>query len=189
LNDAFVAAALGGLKRYHDHHGVSIDSLRMSMPINIRSEGADDVAGNSFVPARFVVPLTIDDPIERMRTVKDLVRTVREEPALAATEPIAGILNRLPVGITTQIFGSMLKGIDFVTSNVPGAPIPVYIAGAKLEAQYPFGPLAGAAMNLTLLSYLDELQIGVNMDRAAIPDPETFGACMRDGFDEISKVA
>ena len=66
--------------------------------------------------------------------------------------PIAGVLNRLPTGITTQLFGGMLKGIDFVTSNVPGAPIPVYLAGAQVEANYALGPLSGAAINVTLLS-------------------------------------
>jgi hypothetical protein len=83
----------------------------------------------------------------------------------------------------------MLKGIDFVTSNVPGIPFPVYFAGAKLEAQFPFGPLAGSAMNITLLSYVDECQVGINTDPAAIPDPEVLVACLTESFDEIRKLA
>ncbi len=53
---------------------------------------------------------------------------------------MAGMLNRLPSRITTQLFGSMLKGVDFTTSNVPGAPMDVYLAGGRVEAQFPFGP-------------------------------------------------
>lgn len=189
LNDAFVAAVAGGLKAYHDRHGVKVDALRMSMPINIRTGDNEALAGNQFVPARFPVPMTIDDPVERMRALRDLVRTQRDEPALAATEPIAGVLNRLPLSLTTQLFGSMLKGIDFVTSNVPGVPIPVYLGGAKVEANFAFGPMAGAATNITLLSYQDEIHVGVNMDPAAIPDPEVFIDCLRDGFAEICKLA
>ena len=41
--------------------------------------------------------------------------------------PLADVLNRLPTDATTGIFGSMLRGVDFVTSNVPGPPIPVYL--------------------------------------------------------------
>jgi WS/DGAT/MGAT family acyltransferase len=189
LNDAFVAAVAGGLRRYHARHGAEVGALRMSMPISIRDDDSAGLAGNQFVPARFEVPIDEPDPVARMRSLRALIRTQRDEPALAATEAIAGVLNRLPTSLTTQLFGSMLKGIDFVTSNVPGAPIPVFLAGAKLEANFAFGPLAGSATNLTLLSYQDELHIGVNMDPAAIPDAEVFMACVRDGFDEVCKVA
>ena len=188
LNDAFVAAVAGGLGRYHRRHGADAEALRMSMPINIRAAG-DALGGNQFVPARFPVPISIDDPLERMAAIRQLVAEARAEPALALTAPIAGVLNRLPTTATTQLFGGMLKGVDFVTSNVPGAPFPVYLAGAKLEGNFALGPLAGAAANITLLSYLDELQIGVNTDPAAVPDPDVFLTCLQEGFDEIRKVA
>lgn len=189
LNDAFVAAVAGGLRRYHDAHDAPVEALRMSMPISIRDDASEGLAGNHFVPARFEVPLGPADPIARMQQLRTLIRTQRDEPALAATEAIAGVLNRLPTSLTTQLFGSMLKGIDFVTSNVPGAPIPVYLGGAKLEANFAFGPLAGAAANMTLLSYQDELHVGVNMDPAAIPDPDVFVRCLHEGFEEVCKVA
>ena len=189
LNDAFVASVAGGLRRYHDHHGAAVEALRMSMPISIRDDASEGLAGNQFVPARFEVPLGPADPVKRMQSLQTLIRTQRDEPALAATEAIAGVLNRLPTSLTTQLFGSMLKGIDFVTSNVPGAPIPVYLAGAKLEANFAFGPLAGSATNFTLLSYQDELHIGVNMDPAAVPDADIFMRCINEGFEEVCKVA
>jgi diacylglycerol O-acyltransferase len=187
LNDAFVAGVAGGLRRYHLDRGSSVGALRMTMPINIRDAETADVAGNQFAPARFPVPIDVDDPIERMRTIRALVAQQRGEPALALAEPLSGALRRLPTGVTTGVFGSMLRGIDFVTSNVPGVPIPVFLAGARMEAQFPFGPMSGAATNITLMSYLDEAQIGVNLDPAAVTDPELFVDCMRDGFDEVLK--
>ncbi len=188
LNDAFVAAVAGGLARYHEVHGQPVDALRMSMPINIRNEETNDLAGNQFAPARFAVPLGYDDPVERMRVVRDLVLAQRAEPALALTEPLAGVLYRLGTSVATGIFGSMLRGVDFVTSNVPGVPIPVYFAGAALESQFAFGPLSGSAANITLLSYLDDVHVAVNTDPAAVPDPDVFNACLLEGFDEIRKV-
>ena len=56
-----------------------------------------------------------------------------------------------------------------------------------MEAQFPFGPMSGAAANITLMSYLDEAQIGVNVDPAAVTDPDVFVECLRDGFDEVLK--
>lgn len=189
LNDAFVAAIAAGWRRYHDHHGEPASALRMSMPINVRTEATENRAGNQFAPARFPVPLTVVDPVHRMKVVRDLVSRARAEPALALTEPLAGVLNRLHPDVTTGLFGSMLRGVDFVTSNVPGPPFPIYLAGARVESQFAFGPLAAAAANLTLLSYVDELNIGINSDPAAVPDPERLVECMQEGFDEILKCA
>lgn len=187
LNDAFVAGVLGGLRQYHLRHGSAVPELRMTMPINIRTADTADLAGNQFAPARFAVPLAIDDPVERMRAVSGLVRTARGEPALALAEPLASVLYRLPASVSTAAFGSMLKGVDFVTSNVPGVPLPVFLAGARLEAQFAFGPMSGAAANITLLSYLDEVQIGVNTDPAAVADPDVLQLCLADAFDELVK--
>ena len=189
LNDAFVAATLGGLRRYHDHHGVKVDELRMTMPINVRGEDKSDLAGNAFAPARFLVPLNIDDPVERMRVVRGLVAQQRAEPAMALLDPMALVVHRLPTSISTALFQSMLRGQDLVTSNVPGVPIPVFIAGSAVIAQYPFGPLSAAATNVTLLSYQDHVHVGINTDSAAVPDHEVFLACMHDSFDEIRKLA
>ena len=189
LNDAFVAGVAGGLRRYHDKHGAEVDELRMTMPINIRPGGDEVVAGNQFVPARFSFPISIADPVDRMRALNELVAVQRAEPALGIVEPIAGVLNRLPTGITTNIFGSMLKAIDVVTSNVPGAPMPIYIGGARLIANYGFGPLSGAASNITLLSYCDDIHIAVSTDPAAVPDPDLYAECLREGLDEIQSLA
>ena len=189
LNDAFVGAVAGGLRAYHAHHGTDVESLRMGMPINIRDAASASAGGNQFVPARFAVPTNISDPVERMAVIRELVLQQRAEPALGFVAPMAGILNRIPSRLTTQLFGSMLKGVDFTTSNVPGAPMDVYLAGARIEATFPFGPLSGAALNITLMSGAEEVYIGVNSDPAAVPDPEVLIGCLQEGFDEILKLA
>jgi diacylglycerol O-acyltransferase len=189
LNDSFVTGVAGGLHRYHDKHGCEVESLRMTMPINIRNAATANRAGNQFVPARFPVPVGIDDPIERMAAIRVLVEHERAEPALMLTDAIANVLNRLPATVTTNIFGSMLKCVDFVTSNVPGPPVPVYIAGARIKAQYAFGPMTGAAASVVLMSHCDRVFLGINTDPAAIPDPDTFVACLHDSFEELCALA
>jgi diacylglycerol O-acyltransferase / wax synthase len=189
LNDAFVGAVAGGLRAYHARHGVDVDALRMGMPISIRDASSASAGGNQFVPARFAVPTNISDPVERLAAIRELVQQQRGEPALGFVAPMAGILTRLPSRLTTQLFGSMLKGVDFTTSNVPGAPMDVFLGGARVEATFPFGPLSGAALNITLMSGPEEVFIGVNTDPAAVPDPEVLVECLQEGFDEILKLA
>jgi diacylglycerol O-acyltransferase len=185
LNDAFVAATCAGFARYHDELDTPAEALRMTMPINVRTAGTEDVAGNQFVPARFPIPLDIADPVRRMQVLHDLVLDQRGEPSLGFVEPMAGLLRRLPTSVSTGLFGSMLKGVDLVTSNVPGAPIPIYTAGGRVESLYALGPLTGAAANLTLLSYQDDLHIGVNVDPAAVTEPDRLVAALRAGWDEL----
>jgi diacylglycerol O-acyltransferase / wax synthase len=188
LNDSFVAGVTGGLARYHHEMGLDVRELRMTMPINIRTDATEQVAGNRFTPVRFAVPIGIADPLARMSAIRSLMARQRREPALALSETLAGIINRLPATASTGLFGSMLKGIDFITSNVPGPPIPVYLAGARLERQIAFGPMTGAATNITLLSYLDDLNLGINTDPRAVTDPELLHSCLVDAFDEIIKL-
>ena len=187
LNDAFVAGVVGGLASYHEFHGQSVDELRMVMPINLRESGSA-MGGNHFTPARFLVPMTIKDPAERMQELGRLTRIVRDEPAVALTEALAGVLNQLPTTVTTAVFGSMLKGADFVTSNVPGAPFPIYAGGAELERMYAFSPLAGAAVNVTLLSHCGTCCIGVNVDAVAIPDRDVLMNALERSFADVIAV-
>jgi hypothetical protein len=184
LNDAFLAAVVGGVQRYHQLHRVEPAALRMVMPINLRGEGTA-IGGNHFTPARFLVPLQIADPEERMRALGDLARAARDEPAVALTDALALVLNQLPTRVTTAFFGAMLKGSDFVTSNVPGSPFPLYVAGAELERLYPFGPLSGTAANVTLLSLCGTCCIGINTDTLAIPDAADFSKSVEAGFSEV----
>jgi hypothetical protein len=154
------------------------------MPINVRGTDAA-LGGNHFTPARFLVPVAIKDPAERIVELGRLTKEVREEPAVHLTDALAGVLNQLPTTITTALFGSMLKGADFVTSNVPGAPFPIYTGGAELERMYAFAPLAGAAANVTLLSHCGTCCVGVNVDAVAIPDSAMFVQCLDEGFTEV----
>jgi diacylglycerol O-acyltransferase / wax synthase len=184
LNDVFVAGAVGGLMRFHERYGDEVAELRMTMPINIRTEG-DDSGGNQFVPARFPVPANVADPAERMQAINALVKGWRQEPALGLTSTLAGVLNRLPTSTTTALFGGMLKCVDFVTSNVPGAPIPVFLAGAKVDRFYAFGPPSGAGVNITLMSHVDTCCIGVVSDTTAVPDTDALIDDLRAGYDEV----
>src|SRR5690606_36226341 len=137
----------------------------------------------------FAVPTGIADPRQRIVAIRDLVLGQLHEPALALSEPLAGLLNQLPTSVTTGVFGGMLKGVDFVTSNVPGAPVPLYAAGAEIAEQYAFGPMPGAAANITLLCWLDQVCIGVNLDPAAVTESELLMECLEAGFDEVIAVA
>ena len=117
-----------------------------------------------------------------------LVAAQRAEPALPFMEEISSVFSRLPSAVSTWLMGSMLKGIDLVTSNVPGPQFEVFVSGARIEEIYGFGPLGGAAINVTLFSYNGEVWVAINTDRAAVPDPKVFRESLEAGFAEVIAV-
>ena len=181
VNDAYLAAVTGGLRRYHERHGTSAESLRALVPVNLRTQ--DDTSwGNKITLQRLILPVSEPDPGARMRMVHRVVEAARGEPSLPVTGWIAGTLNMLPVGYVGGIF----KHVDFLSSNVAGSPVPVYLAGSKITGISAFGPTIGASLNTTLLSYAGICQIGINIDTAAVPDPDVLLACLEESLLEIT---
>jgi diacylglycerol O-acyltransferase / wax synthase len=184
LNDAFVAGVAGGLRRYHEKHGVTLRDLHISMPISLRTD-RDDMGGNRITLMRFDIPVGIVDPAERIAEIHRRAGRVRHEPSLPHTQQIAGALNLMP----RWYIGSILRHVDFVASDVPGIPVPVFLGGARVLAQYAWGPTVGAAVNVTLLSYVDACTFGINVDTGAIPDYDVFHDCLVEGFNEVLALA
>lgn len=189
LNDAFVAGVVGGLRRYHDRHGTIPDALRVNMPVNLRTPADAGKSGNAWVPARFPVPMNEADAAKRIQQLHPVLRQARTEPAAVLTDQVFRLLTMLPRTIATVVAGGLMKGTDFVATNVPGPPIPVYFAGAEILRMLPYAPKAGAAVNCALMSYNGLAQVGVNIDTLAVPDPAELVDDLRAGMQEISGLA
>ena len=184
LNDGFVAGLAGGLRRYHERHGVPVGDLHLSMPISLRAEG-DEMGGNRITLMRFDVPVGVVDPAARISAIHKQTGKVRRERSLPYTEWIAGALNLMP----RWYIGSILRHVDFLASDVPGIPVPVFLGGARVRMQYAFGPTIGSAVNVTLLTYVDTCALGIDVDTGAIPDYDVFYECLVEGFDEVLAIA
>ena len=180
LNDAFLAAVTGGLRRYHEQHGATVDELRVTMPVSIRKED-DPAASNRITLMRFRLPVADVNPASRMHKIDKQARRARNARSLPFTNAIAFGLDLLP----TAVAGAMLKRVDFLASDVYGPQFPLYLAGAKVTAYTAFGPTMGCAANLTLLSYDGACHIGLTIDEAAVTDPDMYVECLRGGFAEV----
>ena len=184
LNDAFLAALLGAFRIYHEKLGCAIEKMPIAIPISVRRD--DDAAGgNRFAGARFAAPVGIADPRERMQAIGQTVRDARDEPAIDGMSLLAPALARLPAPLLTAVAGSLTQTNDLQASNVPGIREDVYLAGAKIERSYGFGPLPGCAAMITLVSHGDTCCIAANVDPAAVVDVELFGECLARGFSEV----
>ena len=182
LNDLYVAGLAGALGRYHEHLGSHVTELRLAMPISTRNRG--DVAANRFVPARVVVPIQpVDDPRALFAAVRSRLTDAKGEAAIGAAEGLAMLFTGLPTALLVAMTRAQTRTTDFAAANLRGSPVPLYIAGARVIASYPFGPRTATALNATVMSYCDDLHMGLNIDPAAIADVKAFISDIDASFD------
>lgn len=180
VNDAFLAAISFGLRDYHKQLGKPVDELHINMPISTRSAG--DGAQNAVSIARFDLPTNFTDITKLMDSLSGTVKRLRAEPALDYTNQLGEISRFIPKELLTQA----AQASDVTASNVPGPPITVYLAGAKVDAMVPMPPPIGAAIFVALLTYAGKASIGVAMDDAAITDRKLLMKCLQNGFVEVT---
>jgi diacylglycerol O-acyltransferase len=186
LNTAFLTAAADAASQYHIELGQPVEQLRASMAVSTRTEGS---GSNAFSLARMLVPTGEMSIAERFAAIQAATGAAREASAGGSLETLAAVAATLPTSLVTRLARQQAQTVDFATSNVRGAPMPMYIAGAQLLENYPVGPLAGVAFNLTLLSYNHSLDMGVNIDRAAVAEPELLRRCLERAFKDLLRVA
>lgn len=183
LNDIFVAAAAGGAGAYHRAAGTPVEELRISMPVSTRTDRS--AGGNSFTPTRVLLPVGIEDPAERFTAIRERLNTTKRERAMGLIDGVAGFANLLPTSVSIRLARQQVETVDFATSNVRGAPFPLFIAGARILANFPIGPTGGTAWNLTLMSYDGSLDLGLNADVGAVSDPTTLRDAIAEEFDAL----
>jgi diacylglycerol O-acyltransferase / wax synthase len=188
LNTAFVTAAAEAAGAYHRRLGAPADSLRVSMAVSTRQSAS---AANAFSLARFDVPTDERSVAERFAAVQAATDEARH--TAGAGGGMLDVFARLSALVPTAVLARIAKGqsstVDFATSNVRGARVPLYLAGAKILENYPVGPTLGVAFNLTLLSYCGSLDIGLHVDSAAVAEPTLLRELMEQAFADLVDAA
>ncbi len=186
LNTAFMTIATEAASRYHVALDAPVESLRSSMAISTRTE---ESGANAFSLVRLLVP-TGEMPIdERFRAIHEATADAMDGSSNASLDALAALASALPTSLITRLARQQSQTVDFATSNVRGAPMPLFVAGARLLHNIPIGPLSGVAFNLTLLSYDGHLDMGLNTDAAAVTEPELLRVCLTDSIAAFTALA
>lgn len=183
LNDGYVAALTLALQRYHEAKGVPIESIPLAVAVNTRSEG-DRMEGNSFSGVVFPAPISEPDVTKRMRMIRDVVKSAREEGVV----DLAGLVAPFVVNTPGPLLAAMEETMtmhDIQASNIMSYPIPTYMAGARVLAQYGVGPVPGVAMMATMITRDGGCFISTRYDRLAFDDDDLWAECLTGGFAEF----
>lgn len=184
VHDAYLAGLLGGYRRYHTALGSRVESIPMAVPISVRRPG-EPGGGNRISGIRFSGPVGIEDPVARIRAVRELVLTARCEPARDSLELLGPALGRMPGAVAARLMAPITAGNDLQASYVPGPRGDRFLAGARVLRAYPFAPLPGCPAMITLVGRGDVGCVGINFDRRAFTRPALFLDCLADGFREV----
>jgi diacylglycerol O-acyltransferase len=192
VNDVVLALVSGSLRRYLiERDELPELPLRTSMAISLRT-AADDAMTNKVTVAGVTLATHLDDPVERLRAIAADADRVKRTARLGHK----GVLEMVAV-FPPAVVGAMLAathadvtiqatGVNLIVSNLRGSPFPLYIGGAKVDAIYPMSIIMnGGGINVTCMSYVDEIGVGITIEPSVVDDPWTIVDRLGDELDVL----
>lgn len=197
FNDVVVAAVGGGLRRrLIAGDELPDDPLLAFVPVNIRADGEDLTSGNLISSYVVPVPTDVPDATARIRAAHVAMAEAKAR-GRATPQTLMRDANAL---IPPAVFGIMAGGmlalmasgriappLNLTVSNVPGPPRRLHLAGAPMASIAPLSLVfGGVTLNVTVVSYAGELQIGVVGDRELVPDAWELAGDIVAEFDALA---
>ena len=172
VNDVVLGLCGGALRQYLDDRGEEPDGPLVAMvPVSVRSDDERDAMGNKVTSMLTSLATDIDDPLDRLKIIHEVMQEAKAQQQAIGAETLQewsefaapALLGRAARLYTRMSWASSHRPLFNVTiSNVPGPPFPLYSAGARMLGNYPVGPIFdGAGLNMTVMSYLDQLDFGL----------------------------
>ncbi len=200
VNDVFLAIVGGAMRKYLLAHDDLPDKTLTAMaPISVRSNDEKGDMGNQV--AAMIAPLGthIADPAERLRYVHSQTTNSKAmTDAIGARNmtEMSKVSPALFMALGAQLYtrlglaNRMAPPFSTVVTNVPGPPVPIYSAGAKLESMMGLLCLTdGMGLGHVVQSYCKEATISFTACRKVMPDPEFYAQCIEDSFTELRDAA
>jgi WS/DGAT/MGAT family acyltransferase len=195
INDMVLAMSTGALRTLLLRYDGKAEPLLASVPMSF-DFSPERISGNRFTGVLVGLPTDSDDPLERVRCSHENAIAAKESNQLMGPELVSRWAAYMPPG-PTQAFFRWASGRDghnkllnLNISNVPGPRERGRVGGALVTEIYSVGPLtAGSGLNITVWSYVDQLNISVLADGATCEDPHEVTEALVYDFIEIRRAA
>jgi WS/DGAT/MGAT family acyltransferase len=198
VNDVVLGVCAGSLRRYLDQNGELPDEPLVAMvPVSVRTDEQKGTLGNQVSNILCSLATEIDDPIKRLQAIHEGTQQAKSQLnaigadtltnwAEFAAPALAGRAARLYS--RTRMADRHRPLFNVTISNVPGPPFPLYSNGARVVAHYPMGPIFdGGGLNITVMSYLDQLDFGLVACSDLIHDVWGLADGLAASLDELLK--
>ncbi len=172
LNDVILAVCSGALREYLlSHNSLPKKPLIAMVPASLREDNSDVSNRITMILANLGTHKA--DPLERLHIIQRSVQNGKQRFKRMNVNQALSYSAIVYSAAGLNILSGMMpkrQAFNLVISNVPGPSEPLYWNGAKLDALYPASiVLDGQALNITMTSYLDKLEVGLTACRNALP--------------------
>jgi WS/DGAT/MGAT family acyltransferase len=187
VNDVLMVAIAGGLRELLRNRGEPIDGLvlRAYVPVSLHEKRSGEAHGNQDGVMAVSLPLGVSDPAEQLRLI---AAETTERKKLS--RPPAGALLRN--GLAQRAFLQLMarqRWANVYVANVPGPPVPLYLAGAPVRELFPVVPLIGnVTLGVGALSYAGQFNITAVADLDACPDVAIFADGVRHALRSLATI-
>jgi diacylglycerol O-acyltransferase / wax synthase len=196
INDMVLAISSGALRTLSlKYDGHADHPLLASVPVSF-DFSPQRISGNYFTGVMMVVPIHLDDPLQRVQAVHDAAVDAKETHHLLGPELVTRWAAYFPPAPAERLFHWLAdkdgqnKVLNIPISNVPGPREYGRVGGALVTEIYSVGPLTtGSGLNITVWSYVDQLNISVLSDGRTLADPHELTDEMIKAFVEIRRAA
>jgi WS/DGAT/MGAT family acyltransferase len=181
VNDVVVSICAGAVREWLiEHEELPDEPLVAQIPVSVRTAEEQRTFGNRILLMTAPLFTNEADPVARLvlthealMEMKDRHRALPADLLQDANQFIPPAMfsraARLSFGLSATRAGRPMWNL--VVSNVPGPQFPLYLAGARLEANYPISVITdGMGLNITVMSYRGRMDFGIVADREQIPD-------------------
>jgi diacylglycerol O-acyltransferase len=187
VNDVVLAAVAGGLRRLLAARGEDVQDLvlRVMVPVSLHHEPPGSARGNQGSVMLVPLPLGEPDPVRRLELIaaETAARKGRARPQTGN-----GILAVAAVQRAWYRSLARQRTINLVVTNVPGPPVPLYLAGARLLELFPVAAvMANITLAVAVFSYDGQLNLTAIADPDTCPDVEVFAQGARGALDELAR--
>lgn len=200
VNDVVLALCSGALRRYFHARGETLDRSLLAMcPISVRTVEQKNTMGNQVSAMLVSLASDIDDPVERLAAIRAETPEAKEQANVIGADTLSNWAEFAAPAVAaraarlysrTRAASRHRPPFNTVISNVPGPNIPLYMAGSKLVAWYPMGPIAdGQGLNMTVMSYLGTIHFGLVACPELIPDVHALADFIPEALDELLAAA
>jgi diacylglycerol O-acyltransferase / wax synthase len=185
LNDVVMTTTAGALRRYlKDHNNLPDKTLLAAIPVSLREAG-DTSANNQVSFVTSILGTDIADPALRLEAIHEASEANKRmmssfKTAMPTDFPLFGapwLMSGVAAAVSRSgLLNSLPPICNLIISNVPGSPVPLYFAGAKIASFYPVSiAVHSMALNVTVQSYAGRLDYGLIACRRALPDVADLG--------------
>jgi WS/DGAT/MGAT family acyltransferase len=194
VNDVVLTVVSGALAEWLHSRGIRTEGLEMRalVPVSVRTEAQRNTLGNQITVMRGPLPVYIDDPVARLRFVRQAMNGLKESKQAEGAATLAAVNNLAPPTVLAQAsrlnFSTRL--FNLIVTNIPGPQLPLYVLGRQLEDVFPVAFLPeNHALAIAIMSYNGGLDFGLLGDYDALPDIEVISAGIADALAELLAVA